>query len=178
MTRSINLLVVLFWLTQGVYGQTEYTCTPCGQPCDDKVLTSSGACAVCQMPLVPRSSVKIVNLSAPEFCAAISANPEAIIIDVRSEREFKGTTGSTYGHFRKALHINISEFAGRIADLTTHKNKEVFVYCSHSVRSARAAYLLSMEGFTNVRNLAGGLSRAEEVLNSPCYQEHFVLHKE
>jgi rhodanese-related sulfurtransferase len=130
------------------------------------------------MPLVPRSTVKITNLSAKDFCEALAANPNAVIIDVRSEREFNGTSGAsnTYGHFKKAINININQLENRIAELNPYKDKEVFVYCSQNYRSPRAAYYLNMQGFNNVKNLTGGLSKVGAAVRSDCYKEHFAAH--
>lgn len=157
----------------------EYVCTPCGHPCDGKVQKKGGECPTCRMAMVPRETVKITDLTPAEFCARIAANPDAIILDVRSEGEFKGTTTSveTYGHFKKAININTNQLTMRISELKDFKNREILVYCSQSYRSPRAAYYLNMQGFSNVKNLTGGLSKAGAVLKSACYRDHFTAHE-
>lgn len=180
MAKMIFMLSVVFAMALSATAQTsEYVCTPCGHPCDDTVLTKGGECPTCRMPMVPKSYVKITNLSPAEFCARIAANPEAIILDVRSESEFKGTstTMETYGHFKKAINIHINQLTKRVAELKDYKDREILVYCSQNYRSPRAAYFLNMQGFNNVKNLTGGLSKAGSALKTACYREHYVEHK-
>ncbi len=43
-------------------------------------------------------------------------------------------------------------------ELSKYKKSEVIVYCSHSHRSPRASYILGTHGFTNVKNMSGGVS--------------------
>jgi rhodanese-related sulfurtransferase len=42
--------------------------------------------------------------------------------------------------------------------LDSLKDKEIIVYCSHSHRSPMATYMLSQNGFANVKNMSGGMS--------------------
>lgn len=41
--------------------------------------------------------------------------------------------------------------------LEEHKDQEVIVYCRSGKRSATVQYILQQEGFSNVRNLEGGM---------------------
>jgi len=158
--------------------EEDYVCTPCGHPCDDTVVKGGGTCKTCGMTLVLRSSVKITNLSAKAFCEGIAANPDAIILDVRSEKEFDGSSSvDTYGHFKKAININVNQITLRVSELKAYKDKEIFIYCSQNYRSPRAAHFLNYQGFTKIKNLVGGLSKAGDQFNSACYKEHFVKHK-
>jgi rhodanese-related sulfurtransferase len=45
-----------------------------------------------------------------------------------------------------------------ISTLEPYKDKEMIVYCSHSHRSPQACYILTQNGFSNVTNMAGGMS--------------------
>lgn len=81
----------------------------------------------------------------------MKANPEKIILDVRTPGEFK------QGHLSKAVNIdyNSVNFKTRVAELD--KTKPVFVYCAAGIRSTSAARTLSDLGFKNVYNLSGGI---------------------
>jgi rhodanese-related sulfurtransferase len=128
------------------------------------------------MTLVKKSSVTFENLSAAEFCAHIAANPNVVILDVRSKGEFDDSAwGNTYGHFKNAININIDELEKRLGELEKYKEREILVYCSHSVRSPRAAILLTEHGFRNVANLAGGVSTLNPE-GDECLSRHFVVH--
>ncbi len=71
-----------------------------------------------------------------------------IVIDVRntSERE--------RGHIPGTIHIPLGYLPERARELP--KDQPVVVHCQSGSRSAIAASILQAEGFTNVRNTAGG----------------------
>ncbi len=156
-----------------------YVCQPCGLPCDEEIHAKPGTCTLCQMPLVDRSTVKFTNLTPKEFCARIAENPDAIILDVRAPGEFSGTNTSveTYGYFKKAINININQLTKRLGEINQYKDKEILVYCSQNHRSPRAAYYLGLQGFNNIKNMSGGLSKAGDAMKSSCFKAHFVPHK-
>ncbi|MHB1512223.1 MAG: rhodanese-like domain-containing protein [Acidiferrobacter sp.] len=76
----------------------------------------------------------------------------AVIVDVREPQEF------TSGHIARAINIPLGQMAARSQELKKYKEKPVILCCASGARSARAAALLRKEGFTDVRNLAGGMS--------------------
>ena len=166
-------------LSLHAYAQkAEYVCQPCGGVCDQKVYGSQGICATCNMPLVEKSTVNFTNLNAKEFCAWIAANPNALILDVRSTVEFAGssTAVETFGHFKNAVNININQLANRVGELAKYKDREILVYCSHSQRSPRASYYLGLQGFKNVKNLLGGVSSVQQLTKEECFKKNFVDH--
>jgi hydroxyacylglutathione hydrolase len=75
------------------------------------------------------------------------AGPELQILDVRSNREWKG------GHVPRARHIFLSELWKRLGELD--KSKPTAVYCASGYRASIAASILKAEGFANVRNVPG-----------------------
>ncbi len=155
----------------------EYVCIPCGNDCDKVVHTKSGNCPSCHMKLIKKKDFEFKNLTVEEFCNRIDANPDAVILDVRSESEFKGRgLRSTYGHFKNAININITDLKDRLSELNKFKEREVLVYCSHSVRSPQASLLLTENGFKNVANMAGGVSTIKSV-RSDCLKKNYIEHK-
>ncbi len=77
----------------------------------------------------------------------------AQLLDVRTAGEFQS------GHLKNALQadwLNKEQFTDRISYLD--KNKPILVYCASGVRSASAAKWLLAKGFTDVKNLNGGLT--------------------
>lgn len=98
-----------------------------------------------------------------DLCRELKANPEHIILDVRSPGEYSDTsqyTGLNIGHLKNAININIRELDRRWKELLPYKSKTIYVYCSHSQRSRRASRLLADSGFAKVVNINGGLSNA------------------
>ena len=163
-----------------VEGQKKsYVCQPCGLPCDDEVHTQSGTCKLCQMMLVDKATVTFTNLSPKEFCARIAANPDALILDVRSPGEFAGTiTGvASYGHFKNAKNIFINDLSKRLDEIKGYKDREILIYCSQNHRSPRAAYYMALQGFKNIKNMTGGVSTLKGLTTTNCFKQNYVEHK-
>jgi rhodanese-related sulfurtransferase len=155
----------------------EFVCLPCGQECDSKVYDKSGQCASCGMNLVDKSTITFKNISVDELCRRMTSNPDVVILDVRSPGEFNGTSTDvkSFGHFKNAINVNVSELENRIKEIEKYKGKEVLVYCSHAHRSAVASYFLSTHGFGNVRNMLGGVSTINPKAND-CLKKSYVAH--
>jgi rhodanese-related sulfurtransferase len=102
--------------------------------------------------LFSRKKSAFENLGATQFEEALKINRKAVVIDVRSPREFK------QGHLPKAKNINVmdSNFADKIARLD--KDADYYVYCRSGARSKAAAKLMTRNGFESVTNLVGGIS--------------------
>jgi rhodanese-related sulfurtransferase/DNA-directed RNA polymerase subunit RPC12/RpoP len=176
--KGVCLIVVGFIFAITSFAQTkEYVCSPCGGACDRVIHAKPGNCPACGMALVEKSALNFANLSPEEFCERITANKNAVLLDVRTAGEFEGSSlfRSTYGHFKNAININIEELEARVSELTKYKDQEILVYCSHSIRSPRAAIILNKQGFKNVKNLAGGVSTFN-VPQSDCLKNNFVVH--
>jgi len=156
----------------------EYVCLPCGQDCDQQIHKEPGNCPHCGMKLIEKSTLKFGNISFEEMCARLKANPKVVLLDVRSPEEFNGTReeGETYGHFKKAININITELEARLSELEKYKNTEILVYCSHSHRSPRASYLLGTKGFKNVKNVSGGVSTISSSAAKECLKNFYQAH--
>ena len=73
----------------------------------------------------------------------------AKVFDVRTPEEFSEE------HFPNATNIPVDQVQARLAEFGD-KNAALVVYCASGSRSAYAARILKMAGFTDVTN-AGGL---------------------
>ena len=162
------LCCFLFCLTESSCSQVQkkqhhtviepYACLPCGQDCDNAAYDKSGNCAHCHMPLVKTSTIHFKTIQPAAICNYIKNNPHVILLDVRTKEEFEGKADPNFGTLKNAINIPIQELTQRLSSINTLKNKEIIVYCSHSHRSPQASYLLMQNGFTNVTNMAGGMS--------------------
>jgi rhodanese-related sulfurtransferase/DNA-directed RNA polymerase subunit RPC12/RpoP len=169
MLRSA-LFVCLFWLACTAHAQTAstvYVCTPCGYDCDKEEHSRPGKCGHCSMDLVPKSSIVFKNLTPAEVCQTVTKNPKVILLDVRTPDEFNGKAPENFGRLKGAINIPVQELDKRLAELSKYKKSEIIVYCSHSHRSPRASYLLTQHGFTNVRNMSGGMSVWDASVSKP-----------
>lgn len=177
----MKILLIAFFLTsfyQGLQTKDEYVCLPCGYACDDKIHSGLGTCEACGMALVKKSSILFTNITLDKLCQRMEANPKAILLDVRSQAEFEGTIKEvpSFGHFKKAINVNVEELEMRLGELSKFKDQEILVYCSHNHRSPRASYLLSTNGFSNVKNMTGGVSTFQTQVNQDCLKKEFAFH--
>lgn len=92
----------------------------------------------------------IHNLNPADFKAMMS-NPEAILVDIRTPKEFQE------GHIEGATMIDWENrtFKGLVEKLD--KSKPTMIYCRSSNRSSKAASALQAMGFQNIYNLKSGL---------------------
>ena len=135
-----------------------YVCIPCGNECDNATYKEPGMCSHCNMKLVKKSTVNFKTIQPSEICDYIAKHPDVVLLDVRTKEEFEGKANPNFGSLKNAINIPVQELENRLSEIADLKNKEIIVYCSHSHRSPRASYLLTQNGFTNVTNMAGGMS--------------------
>ncbi len=78
-------------------------------------------------------------------------NPDFIILDVRTPREFSA------GYIEGSVNIDLysREFRDKIKAL--EKEKVYFVYCRSGQRSSNVLHLMKEMGFKKVYNLLGGI---------------------
>lgn len=93
------------------------------------------------------------NLSAAEFAERIAENPNAIVLDVRTPKEF------LEGHLQEARNadLNMNDFEQQIKALD--KSQPIFVYCLSGGRSSAAADKMRSDGFEQVYELEGGIMK-------------------
>ena len=130
----------------------------CPMYCTDDVASTPGErCPVCRMELEDRAIEEnptdhrlIVPQKAHEL---LQKDSNIVLLDVRSAGEYR-----TNSHLEGARLIPIQDLENRLSELDSLKEKTIITYCSHGIRSARAARLLQSKGFT-VYSLIGGTTR-------------------
>ena len=92
-----------------------------------------------------------MDITPTELKQRQQAGETPIILDVREawEREESAIPGSQ--------HIALGELPGKLEDLEELKDQEIIVHCKGGGRSAQAKSFLTSQGFSNVRNLLGGM---------------------
>jgi len=107
------------------------------------------------LPAPPaKPDVSTANVTGiPEPQPASIGSPGALVIDVRSEREFHATA------IEHAINVPLPQLAQRIAELATDKATPLVLYCASGARSGSACQVLKQLGYTHVTN-AGGLYAA------------------
>ena len=90
-------------------------------------------------------------MEARELLQRIESNRAPLVIDARSEIEFKR------GHIKGAINAPVRKLLLHRADLPPDKDREVVVTCEHGQRAAIAKGLLSLYGYHNTEFLEGYL---------------------
>ncbi|MEI6487945.1 MAG: FAD-dependent oxidoreductase [Bacteroidota bacterium] len=75
-------------------------------------------------------------------------NPEDILLDVRTQKEFES------GHINTAVNIPVDEIRARLNELDT--SKTIYIYCQAGLRGYLAQRILKQNEFDKVFNLSGG----------------------
>ena len=89
------------------------------------------------------------EMTAKDLKARLDSGRPPTLLDVRQDWETK------LCRLDNSIHIPIEEIELRAEELS--RDSEIVVYCHQGVRSAAVAEYLRSLGFTDVRNLAGGL---------------------
>ncbi len=162
--KFIIASIIIFTCVNFSFAQTNtnnkatYQCIPCGYDCDKATYQQSGVCKSCNMELVKSKSITFKTIQPNDVCSYIKLHPNIVLLDVRTKEEFAGKADPNFGTLKNAINIPVQELEAKIASIQSIKNKAIIVYCSHSHRSPRASYILTQNGFTNVTNMAGGMS--------------------
>ncbi|MFO1051541.1 MAG: rhodanese-like domain-containing protein [Planctomycetota bacterium] len=90
------------------------------------------------------------HLSPAEGQAALKADPELIVLDVRTPMEF------AMHRIEGAVLLPIQELQMRLLELD--RGARYLVTCEHGVRSRMACDYLHGLGFASLRNLTGGMA--------------------
>ncbi|GAA4362292.1 hypothetical protein GCM10023185_30110 [Hymenobacter saemangeumensis] len=112
-----------------------------------------------QQPEAPKTSSPLFNTmlgsllkgSVPFVSVqGLKAQPAPVLLDARAAPEY------AVSHLRGARWVGYDDFSlSRVQDLPRHT--PIVVYCSVGFRSEKVGEKLQQAGFTNVRNLYGGL---------------------
>lgn len=90
------------------------------------------------------------NIAAGELALRLQNGEVLNLLDVREPIEF-----STYNIGGK--NIPLGKLNASFSTLNYTKNEEIIVICKMGLRSETGQQMLQQQGFTNVRNLTGGL---------------------
>ena len=102
--------------------------------------------------LVKDARTRIREIGPGQLAALQSADPSAIVVDVREDNEWDKS------RIPGALHVGRGVLEGSIESRIPQKATPIVVYCQGGGRAAVAADVLGKMGYTNVWSLAGGLA--------------------
>ena len=90
-----------------------------------------------------------MQITAKEAKNIMDTETDYIILDVRTEEEFKE------GHIKNALLIPDYEIAEKAESVLTNKEQLILVYCRSGRRSKIAANELVTMGYSNIKEFGG-----------------------
>lgn len=112
--------------------------------------------AFCGITSSRLSHAEPATMTVEELKARIDAGNSPFLLDVREPYEAQlASIGGTL--------IPLGTLSGRLSEL--NKEQEIVVYCHHGIRSAHAVGLMRRAGFTNVKNLSGGIDEWARVVD-------------
>lgn len=105
-------------------------------------------------------------ISVEALAEALGGGTRPVIVDVRQPAEQTGELGQIAG----ARSIPLGELPRRLDELAGLEGSPIVTVCKSGGRSATAAAVLTVAGFTDVRSLDGGMRRWNE-LGMPVSRE-------
>src|SRR6201996_1192489 len=121
----------------------------CGiqKPTEAGPLEVSSHGTVADLPVVDG----IPQLSVEQLKSEIDTGHKPFILDVREPHEYQIVNLG-------APLIPVGQLDQRLNEIPVGKNEEIVVHCKTGGRSQKASLALKAAGFTNVKNLAGGIT--------------------
>ena len=101
------------------------------------------------------------RITAQEAKARMEANPKAIVLDVRTEEEYRG------GHIKGAVLLPLDRIEDEAETVLPDKEAEILIYCRSGRRSAEAGEVMSALGYKNIADFGGILLWPYEVVIDP-----------
>lgn len=102
------------------------------------------------LAIVDDSKARVKEVTVAQTLQRMKANPKAVLIDVREDREWEA------GHAAHAQHMGKGIIERDIEVAVPDRGTELILYCGGGFRSALAGDALQKMGYTNVWSMAGG----------------------
>ncbi|MCB0649260.1 MAG: rhodanese-like domain-containing protein [Saprospiraceae bacterium] len=100
------------------------------------------------------------DINVFELKQKLDAGEEFLLLDVREPFE-----AEMYNIGAKL--IPLGSLVDHLGELEEYKDKEIVVHCRSGARSGNAKQIMTMSGFTKVRNLLGGMLAWQEAFENP-----------
>jgi rhodanese-related sulfurtransferase len=102
--------------------------------------------------------VEVREITVQELKARRDRGENPLVLDVREDWELQ------LASIPDVVHVPMNQIPGRLAEFS--RESETIVMCHAGGRSMRVAQFLTNQGFTNVANLAGGISAWSEAVDA------------
>ena len=92
------------------------------------------------------------GVKAADVNVELTGTPPPVVVDVRTDTEY------AEGHIEGAVNAPLNDLAASLDKLPADKATTIVVTCKSGHRAAIAMMYLNFMGYTNVRNLGGGMN--------------------
>ncbi len=97
-----------------------------------------------------------MDITVEELKQRIESGEKINLIDVREDYEYEADNIG-------GLLIPLGDLPHRLGEIEDLKNEEILVHCRSGKRSETAQRYMQSQGFTNVRNVIGGILAYNEL---------------
>ena len=94
-------------------------------------------------------------IDIPELRQRIDTEKKLLVLDVRTPEDFVGEQG----HIEEAVNIPVEDLQQRLDEIGNYLEQPVAIVCRTDKKSAKAALLLTEEGFADVHIVRGGMTK-------------------
>jgi uncharacterized membrane protein YdjX (TVP38/TMEM64 family)/rhodanese-related sulfurtransferase len=94
-------------------------------------------------------------IDIPEFRRRLETEKNLLVLDVRTAEDFVGEQG----HIETAVNIPVEDLQQRMDEIGNYLEQPVAIVCRTDKKSAKAALLLTEEGFADVHIVRGGMTK-------------------
>ena len=91
-----------------------------------------------------------MDITVAELKERLESGEDLHFYDVREEHEYEEDNLG-------AILIPLGELPDHLDELEDIKDEEIIIHCRSGARSGKAVKFLESQGFSNVRNVAGGI---------------------
>jgi len=102
------------------------------------------------LKVVNDAKSRIKEVTVAQTRERLAADPDTTLVDVREDNEWDAA------HAAGAIHLGKGIIERDIERTVPDKSTELILYCGGGYRSALAADVLQIMGYTNVWSMAGG----------------------
>ena len=97
-----------------------------------------------------------MDITVEELKERLDKGEDLNFYDVREEHEYEEDNLG-------AILIPLAELPDHLAELEDLKDSEIIIHCRSGARSGKAVKFLESQGFTNARNVTGGILAFREL---------------
>ena len=102
------------------------------------------------LKLVNEAKPYVKEITVEQARERLAQNPQAILMDVREDREWEKE------HAAQAVHLGKGILERDLEQTVPDQNREIIMYCGGGYRSVLTAQVAQKMGYRNVYSLIGG----------------------